>query len=275
MHPEHRRREACRRDDAEIGDMFRAYASGHDRRVRNQLVEEHRWIATLAARRFAHRGEPADDLHQVALLGLLKAVERFDPEFGSSFPAFALPTITGELRRHFRDTTWSLRVPRRAKELHLAVAAAVEPLTHDLGRPPRLDELARHVGGTIEDVVEAIEAGNAYGTSPLSGLSSGDGLSEDGPVLACDDEGLAGADERVALRKLLCRLPKRERQIVYLRFFGDLTQSEIADQVGISQVHVSRLLREVLNDLRQQLEQQHQTRRRPHHHQPLVTAAGF
>ena len=274
MQPEHQCREASRRDDAEVLEMFRAYVAGRDRRLRNRLVEEHRWLARLAARRFANRGEPADDLHQVALLGLLKAVERFDPEFGSSFAAFARPTITGELRRHFRDATWSLRVSRRAKELHLAVAAAVEPLTHDLGRPPRLDELARHVGGTVEDVVEAIEAGNAYRTAPLARRSSEDGVSEDSPILACDDDGLAGADDRVALRELLGRLPERERQIVYLRFFDDLTQSEIADQVGVSQVHVSRLLRSTLDDLRQQLEHPHRRTRHPRRPEP-VAAAGF
>jgi RNA polymerase sigma-B factor len=254
MHPEHQCSDAPRRNDAETLEMFRAYVSGRDRRLRNRLVEDHRWIARMAARRFANRGEPGDDLHQVALLGLLKAVERFDPEFGSSFATFALPTIMGELRRHFRDATWSLRVSRRAKELHLKVAAAVEPLTHDLGRPPHLDELARHLGGTVEDVVEAIEAGNAYRTSPLAGRSSDEGVSEDGPVLACDDGDLAGADDRVALRNLLGRLPQRERQIVYLRFFEDLTQIEIADRVGVSQVHVSRLLRSTLDDLRRQLE---------------------
>src|SRR5688572_19919376 len=118
------------RSDTEILDGFRAYVRTRDRRLRNKLVEDHRWIARVASRRFANRGEPSDDLHQVALLGLLKAVERFDPGFGSSFATFAMPTIMGELRRHFRDATWSLRVSRRAKELHLAVTAAVEPLTH-------------------------------------------------------------------------------------------------------------------------------------------------
>ena len=242
------------RSDAETLDNFRAYVRTRDRRLRNKLVEEHRWIARVASRRFTNRGEPTDDLHQVALLGLLKAVERFDPDFGSSFATFALPTIMGELRRHFRDATWSLRVSRRAKELHLAVTAAVEPLTHALGRAPRLDELARHVGGSIEDVVEAIEAGNAYRTSPLAGRSSEEGIGEDPRVVACDDDRLVGADDRVALRELLARLPERERRIVYLRFFEDRTQTEIADQVGVSQVHVSRLLRSTLDDLRLQLE---------------------
>lgn len=249
--------EPCRRPDpADVLDRFRRYRDTRDRRLRNQLVEEHRWIARVAVRRFTNRGEPVDDLQQVALLGLLKAVERFDPEYGSSFATFAMPTITGELRRHFRDTTWSLRVSRRAKELHLALTAAVEPLTHELGRAPRLDELARAMGVTIDDLMDAMEAGNAYRTSPLVTRPGDDGAGagEESRVVAFDDTGLVGADDRVAVRGLLAALPERERRIVYLRYFGDLTQTEIAEQVGVSQVHVSRLLRTTLTHLRRRLE---------------------
>jgi RNA polymerase sigma-B factor len=246
--------EARNRADRAALEKFRVYRNSRDRRIRNELVEEHRWIAHVAVRRFANRGEPLDDLLQVALLGVLKAVERFDPEYGSSFATFALPTITGELRRHFRDATWALRVSRRAKEMHLALAGAIEPLTHQLGRPPRLDELAAALGASVDDLVEAMEAGNAYRTSPLTHRSAEDGATEDLRAVAVDDEGLASADTRVAVRALVSELPERERRIVYLRFFGDLTQTEIAERVGVSQVHVSRLLRSTLDSLRQQLE---------------------
>jgi RNA polymerase sigma-B factor len=217
-------------------------------------VDEHRWIAQVAVRRFAHRGEPVDDLTQVALLGVLKAVERFDPDFGSSFNAFALPTVMGELRRHFRDATWALRVSRRAKELHLALSAAVEPLTHELGRPPRLDELARRLGASVEEIVEAVEAGNAYRTTPLLHRAGDDGLPDDLRILAAEDDSLAGAAARLTVHDVLDELPERERTILYLRFFGDLTQSEIAEKIGVSQVHVSRLLRSTLATLRRRLD---------------------
>jgi RNA polymerase sigma-B factor len=240
--------------DREMMERFRVFRAGHDRRLRNQLVEQHRWLAHVAVRRFTNRGEPLDDLLQVALLGVVKAVERFDPDYGSSFATFALPTITGELRRHFRDATWALRVSRRAKEMHLALAAAIEPLTHRLGRPPRLDELASALGVTLDELVEAMEAGNAYRTSPLTHRNNDDGTTEDVRAVAFDDHSLATADTRVILHKLLAELPERERRIVYLRFFSDLTQSEIAEQVGVSQVHVSRLLRATLETLRTGLE---------------------
>src|SRR5512135_2860932 len=126
----------------EIAERFRAFRSTGDRNLRNALIEDHRWIAIQCARRFAKRAEPLDDLIQVAQLGLLKAVERFDPDFAVSFSTFAMPTVTGELRRHFRDGTWALRVPRRDKELHLDMTSAVEPLTSQLRRAPRLDEIA-------------------------------------------------------------------------------------------------------------------------------------
>jgi RNA polymerase sigma-B factor len=236
-----------------VDERFRTYRRTRSRALRNELVEEHRWIAKVAVRRFAHRGEPVDDLSQVALLGVLKAVERYDPDFGSAFAAFAMPTVVGELRRHFRDTTWALRVSRRAKELHLALTAAVEPLTHELGRPPRLDELAARLGTSIEDLVQAMEAGNAYRTSPLLQRTGEDGIPEDLRALAADDARLEGADSRVTVREMIEALPERERRIVYLRYFADLTQSEIAEQVGVSQVHVSRLLRATLATFRRRL----------------------
>lgn len=239
--------------DPVLIEQFRRYRRTGERQVRNKLVDEHRWLASVAARKFANRGEPLDDLRQVALLGVLKAVERFDPERGSSFVTFALPTITGELRRHFRDATWAVRVSRRAQELHLAMGAVLEPLAHRLGRSPTPAEIADAMGVRVDDVLEAMEAGNAYRASSLSSRPGDDASPEETRVLATDDAGLVDADLRVTLRGLLEELPERERRIMYLRYFDELTQTEIAQQVGVSQVHVSRLLRSSLDDLRRRL----------------------
>jgi RNA polymerase sigma-B factor len=236
-------------DAEQLLEQFHAYRRSGDRAIRNALVEEHRWIASRCARRFQGRGEPLDDLVQVAMFGVLKAVERFDPERGVAFPAFAMPTVMGELRRHFRDHTWSLRVPRRLKELHVSVGRALEELRGALGRQPTVDELARQLHVTTEEILEALEAGAAYRTGTLS--QPDDGEAERDPVaLGSDDEGLVQADDRMAVRRLLGALAPRERTIVYLRFFGELTQQEIADRLGMSQVHVSRLLRQSLDQLR-------------------------
>ncbi|MFN0091031.1 MAG: SigB/SigF/SigG family RNA polymerase sigma factor [Acidimicrobiales bacterium] len=248
-----RLREADKAEQQQLMEKFRHYRATGDRAVRNELVESCRWIAAVASRRFTNRGEPFDDLLQVAQLGVLKAVERFDPEYGSSFATFALPTVMGELRRHFRDATWAVRVNRRAKELHLALSGAVESLTHDLGRPPRLEEIAARLDVSEDHVLEAIEAGWAYRTSSLSQRAGEDGPGDDARALAFEDLSLAGAETRVALRELLNELAPRERRIVFLRFFEDLTQNEIAQQVGVSQVHVSRLLRASLEELRRRL----------------------
>ncbi len=250
--PDARRPERRPWPDPVLIERFRRYRRTGERQVRNQIVEEHRWLATVASRKFANRGEPLDDLQQVALLGVVKAVERFDPERGSSFVTFALPTVMGELRRHFRDATWAVRVPRRAQELHLAMGSVLEPLAHQLGRSPTPGEIAAAMGVRVDDVLEAMEAGNAYRTASLSTRAGDDAVPED-MKLASDDRGLVEADVRVTLRELLHQLPERERRIVYLRYFDELTQTEIAQQVGVSQVHVSRLLRSSLDDLRRRL----------------------
>jgi RNA polymerase sigma-B factor len=240
-------------DDRAAMERFRQHRSSRDRQVRNQLVEEHLWLAKVAVRPFLNRGEPYDDLHQVALLGLVKAVERFDPSFGCRFAAFALPTMQGELRRHFRDTTWALHAPRRLQELRATVNGVGEQLTHRLGRPPTPEELASEAGVTVDDVLQAIEAGNAYRTRSLTATSpdrsGGDELFVDQAALA----GLEGADDGLELRAMLSRsnLSDNAKQILYLRFFCDMTQAEIGKIIGISQVHVSRLLRASLQQLRE------------------------
>src|SRR3954453_21121039 len=154
--------------DREVAERFREYREKGDRRIRNELGQEHRWIAMHCARRFARRGEPLEDLLQVAQLGLLKAVERFDPSFEVQFATFAMPTVLGELRRHFRDHTWPVRVPRRIKELYLELSSCVETLGHELGRPPSVEEIADEMRSSIDDVLEAIEAGAVYRTSSLA-----------------------------------------------------------------------------------------------------------
>jgi RNA polymerase sigma-B factor len=230
-------------------DRFRDYRRTGDRRTRNALVEEHRWIAVQCARRFAARGEPLDDLLQVAQLGVLKAVERFDPEVGVAFPSFAMPTVLGELRRHFRDCTWSLRVPRRLKELHVSLMRAAERLRHTLGRHPTVDELAEELRITTDEVLEVLDAGGAYRTVPITPVDDDEDDDRESAALGEIDGEFDTADNRLAIRVLLEQLEPRERTIVYLRFFGSLTQQEISDRLGLSQVHVSRLLRRSLDQL--------------------------
>lgn len=235
-------------------ERFEEYRRTGDRNLRNQLIEEHRWVATHCCRRFAHRGEPMSDLLQVAQLGLLKAVERYDPSFEVRFATFAVPTVLGELRRHFRDATWAVRVPRRAKELHLELSAATEALTADLGRPPRIDELASWMGTTEEDVLIAMEANAAYRTAPLlPATDRDDEPAVDSALLGVDDPDLTNLDTTVTLRQAVQALPERERRILVLRYYEGRTQAEIGEEVGLSQVHVSRLLRRSLERLHEQL----------------------
>ncbi|HEX5402465.1 MAG TPA: SigB/SigF/SigG family RNA polymerase sigma factor [Pseudonocardiaceae bacterium] len=213
------------------------------RTLRDRLVAAHLPVAEHIARRFHNRGQPDDDLRQVAAIGLIQAVDRFDPTRGSDFLAFAVPTITGEVRRFFRDTTWAVRVPRRVKELHAAITAKTAELSHDLGRAPRPSELAKALDVPIEEIQEGLAAANAYHSESLDELvSAGDSGTSVGDMFGDDDERLVDVENRQALFPVLATLPERERAIVLLRFFGNLTQTQIADRVGLSQMHVSRLL---------------------------------
>jgi len=240
------------RTERELDERFFEYRTTRDRRLRDELVEGHVPLAQFLARRFAHRGEPYEDLVQVALVGLLKAVERFDPDRGLQFSTFATPTIVGELKRHFRDKGWAMRVPRRVQELHLQLAKIVGALSQELGRSPTAAEIAGRAGVSEEDVLEAMEAGGMYRLASIDGpaASSEDG-SELSALLGDDDIDFERVEHQVELSELLDALPARERKIVYLRFFEGLTQSEIADRVGISQMHVSRLLTRSLVTLRE------------------------
>ena len=229
--------------------MFRELAklepeSPQFQRHRDRIVERCLPLADHIARRFDGRGEPRDDLVQVARVGLVNAVIRFDVETGSDFVSFAVPTIMGEVRRHFRDNSWSVKVPRRLKELHLRLGAATSELSQRLGRAPPPTELAAELDMDREEVVEGLIAGSSYNT--LSIDSGGGGSDEDAltivDTLGDVDLSLDQIENREALRPLLAALPERERTVLLLRFFESLTQTQIAERVGISQMHVSRLL---------------------------------
>jgi RNA polymerase sigma-B factor len=227
---------------------FVEYARTRDEQVRNELIEAHLGLAGHLARRFAGRGEPHDDLMQVGSMALVKAVDRFDPERGVEFSTFATRTILGELKRHFRDKGWFVRAPRRIQELYLQVGQAIAVLTQELGRSPTIRETARAVGASEDDVIEALEAGQGYRSSSI------DAIGPDGETLAerigQDDGALAGAEDRAFLAPALELLPARQRTILQMRFVDGLTQTEIAQRVGISQMHVSRLLNRSLATLR-------------------------
>lgn len=225
---------------------FETYQTGRDPIVREELVAAHYRLAIHLAHRFAHRGIPLDDLVQVASLGLLNAVERFDPARGTEFSTFATPTIVGELRRHFRDKGWAVRVPRRVQELHLQLHGLVGELTQDLGRSPTIAELARASRTSQEEVLEAMEASQAYRTSPLEPAHDPDANMAVEP----DTSGLFEVDNRLLVERLLEALPARERLMVRLRYYEEMSQSEIGERLGISQMHVSRLLRRSLDQLR-------------------------
>lgn len=223
--------------------------------LRDELVTGFLPMAEHIARRFAHRGEPLDDLIQVATIGLINAVDRFEPDRGNDFFSFAVPTISGEVRRHFRDQGWSMRVPRRLKDLHVAINGTVPGLSQQLGRAPRPSEIAERLGLPVAEVLEGLEAAQAYRSSSLDEmLSSEEGSATVGDLVGAADAELDRVDYRLTLRPLLAELGPRERNIVMLRFFGNMTQTQIGEQVGISQMHVSRLLAQTLGRLRERLD---------------------
>lgn len=237
--------------DALVLDAFVELRASGDAALRERLIADHAWMASHVARRFSGRGEPLDDLTQVGQLGLIKAVDRFDPERGTAFGPFAFVTILGEIRRHFRDASWKVKAPRRAKDLQAAMAKASEELLQRFGRSPTADELAERLGVELDDVILAIDARAANRTTSLSGPT---GTADEGPFLEVPRAEAMADDEAVAIRALLDRLPERERNIVRLRFYDQLSQSEIAERVGVSQMHVSRLLRVALGTLRSSIE---------------------
>ena len=243
--------------DPPVAEWFVEYRRTGDRRLRNQLVEHHRHVADYFVKRYARRGVPTDDLRQLALMAIIHAVERFDPEMGVAFSTFASRTIEGELKRYFRDRTWSVRPPRRAQELHLELRRTDEDLTHQLGRSPTIAELAQALDVSEDHVLEALEAGVAHQATSLDQPAPGD--DDGGPrsdrLLATTESGFLRVDQQMIVRDLIADLPERERTIIYLRFFENLTQPEIAERVGVSQSYLSRILRKTLLDLREHLDE--------------------
>jgi len=238
------------RDEVAMHARFVEYRNSRSRTLRNEIIEEHLPLAHYVARRFARRGEPLEDLRQVALVGLLKAVERFDPDRGVAFSSFAMPTILGELRRHFRDRGWTVRVPRRIQELVLAIDTAVADLTQELQRVPTPAEIAHRVGSDEEAVLECSEFGTLYRPGSIDApMGSEPGAKSAEAALGVEDRDILAVEDRAAVAELLALLPERERTIVSLRFLEGLTQSEIAARVGLSQMHVSRLLTRSLEQL--------------------------
>lgn len=225
--------------------LFDEYRQTGDVEIRNRLVVEHTWLADRCARRFAHRGEPYADLQQIARLGLVKAVERYRPERGVPFQTFALPTITGEIKRYFRDRTWAVSVPRSAKDVRTLVSTAFEKLEQDLERAPTTDEVASYSGVRPALVDSALHANRAYRTSSLDALERPD---QSAPHAETEEQELV-----IAARDALARLDHRKRTVLFLRFYEDRTQREIGETVGVGQVQVSRLIRAAIDELRAHL----------------------
>lgn len=221
--------------------------------LRNQLVRMHLPLVEHLARRFRNRGEPLDDLTQVATIGLIKSVDRFDPDRGVEFSTYATPTVVGEIKRHFRDKGWAVRVPRRLQELRLSLTTATAELSQLHGRSPTVHELAEKLAISEEEVLEGLESANAYSTLSLDVPDTDDESPAVADTLGAEDEALEGVEYRESLKPLLEDLPPREKRILLLRFFGNMTQSQIAQEVGISQMHVSRLLARTLAQLREKL----------------------
>ncbi|MFE5555341.1 RNA polymerase sigma factor SigF [Streptomyces sp. NPDC056544] len=221
--------------------------------LRNRLVRMHLPLVEHLARRFRNRGEPLDDLTQVATIGLIKSVDRFDPDRGVEFSTYATPTVVGEIKRHFRDKGWAVRVPRRLQELRLSLTTATAELSQQHGRSPTVHELAERLGISEEEVLEGLESANAYSTLSLDVPDTDDESPAVADTLGAEDEALEGVEYRESLKPLLEGLPPREKRILLLRFFGNMTQSQIAQEVGISQMHVSRLLARTLAQLREKL----------------------
>ena len=246
--PDGTRRARRHREDREL----RRYAAGRDPVLRDRLVRAYLPLAFSQARRFSRGPVPLEDLRQVAAIGLIKALDRFDPGRGTAFSSFAVPTIAGELRRHFRDKTWDVRAPRELQERAVRLERERERLSPGLGRAPTAVELAERMDCTVEEVVESMEAAN--GRDAVSFDAPGAGSDEDGWTLGDQlgfiDAGYARAESSAMVASLLATLPEREQLVLRLRFHDDLTQAEIGARIGCSQMHVSRILRAALEQLR-------------------------
>ncbi len=262
---EERRRQRAKRppregkaawDKERTRELFRLYKQEGDEEAREQLVVSHLNLVRFLANKFKNRGEPFDDLMQVGTIGLIKAIDRFDPARGLEFTTFATPTIMGEIKRHFRDKGWSVRVPRRLQELSAKVNQTTDELTRELQRPPSVAEVAERLEVSVDEVLEAMESSSAYSSVPLEG--TGQGADEDAPSIidhyATEDEGLATSDDRMTIEDAIAGFTPREQDVMRMRFDQGMTQAEIAERLGISQVQVSRMLRKSLKQVQQRLD---------------------
>jgi RNA polymerase sigma-B factor len=254
-----RRLEGAREQNALLFERFHDHSVPEPARLeaRDGLVALHLPLVEHCARRFRNRGEPFEDLVQVGTIGLIKSIDRFEVDRGVEFSTYATPTIIGEIKRHFRDKGWAIRVPRRLQELRMQIGATTAELTQTLGRSPTPRELAEALDCSVEEIVEGIESSNAYST--LS-LDASDDSGDDGGVsmldmMGLDDDELEQIEIRESIKPLLEALPSREKRILLLRFFKNKTQSEIAAEIGVSQMHVSRLLSRTLDQLRTSLQE--------------------
>ena len=241
-------------EDAET--LFAKYAETKDSKIRDRLVVMHQNLVRFLAGKFMNRGEPIEDLVQVGTIGLINAIDRFDPGRGTKFSTYATPTIVGEIRRHFRDKAWSLKVPRRLQELNLSANKAAESLSQKLGRAPTIQEIAQYVEASEEETLEAIELGNAYDTVSLDSKLAYEG--ESAPLslaefVGASDCTLDNLEKYGDLNQAMDCLDQRERSIIYLRFFKDMSQTEVAKRLNISQMHVSRLQQKALRRLKELL----------------------
>ena len=246
-----------RRRSGELFAVLRDTGASDARRAgaRDDLVHLHLSLVEHCARRFRNRGEPFEDLVQVGTIGLIKAVDRFETDRGVEFSTYATPTVIGEIKRHFRDKGWAIRVPRRLQELRMHIGSATGELTQKLGRSPTPRELAEVIGCTVEEIMEGIESSHAYATLSLDASDDND----DGPPpmlasLGVEDSNIEHVEIRESIKPLLEGLGEREKRILLLRFFKNMTQSQIAEEIGVSQMHVSRLLTRTLAQLRTSLE---------------------
>ena len=237
-------------------ELFRRFKEQGDAEARDQLIVNHINLVRFLASKFKNRGESLEDLIQVGTIGLIKAIDRFDPERGLEFTTYATPTIMGEIKRHFRDNGWSVRVPRRLQELSAKVNQATDELTNQLQRSPSVAEIADYLGSSVDEVLEAMESSSAYSSVPLEGGGSGE--DDESPSVidhyATEDPDLAASDDRIVLEQAIADFSPREQEIIKMRFEQGLTQVEIAEREGISQVQVSRLLRRALRRLQDKID---------------------
>lgn len=243
-------------DKERTRELFRRYKEEGDEEAREQLIVSHVNLVRYIAAKFKNRGEPLDDLIQVGTIGLIKAIDRFDPSRGLEFTTYATPTIMGEIKRHFRDKGWTIRVPRRLQELSAKVNSATDELTAQLQRSPSIEEVADYLGTTADEVLEAMESSSAYSSVPLE--AQGGNEDDDAPSVidryASVDGDLEASDDRMVLEEVIGEFPEADQQAIRMRFIDGMTQVEIAKRLGISQVQVSRMLRRALRRIQDKID---------------------